>query len=71
MSHALEVYEELFDFASRQGAAVKPLIFVAHSLGGLLASRTLVMAKILSDHWQGIYERAAGNSFFAPWILCS
>lgn len=68
---ALDVCEELFDFASRQGAAVKPLIFAVHSLGGLLAARTLVMAKTHSDHWQSIYECAAGISFFTPWILYS
>lgn len=58
------VFCQNLHLAFRQEAGVRPLIFVAHSLGGLLVKRALVMTKEFSERWQSICQRTAGILFF-------
>ncbi|PQE09827.1 hypothetical protein CJF30_00010308 [Rutstroemia sp. NJR-2017a BBW] len=53
------------DGERQSGAAKRPLIFVAHSLGGIIVKRALILTNERSDHWQNIRDSAAGIVFFA------
>ncbi|KAN0098199.1 hypothetical protein V8E51_013862 [Hyaloscypha variabilis] len=46
-------------------AKQRPIIFVAHSLGGIVVKRGLILANERSDHWKDIRDSAAGIIFFA------
>ncbi|KAH9229490.1 hypothetical protein K456DRAFT_745270 [Colletotrichum gloeosporioides 23] len=42
----------------------QPIIFIAHSLGGIVMKRALILANERSDHWSNIPENTTGAMFF-------
>ena len=47
----------------REGAEERPIVFVAHSLGGIIVKRALVEAK-LDDTYKSLREATYGIAFF-------
>ncbi|KAK4667858.1 uncharacterized protein QC764_704040 [Podospora pseudoanserina] len=46
-------------------ATLRPIIFVGHSLGGMIIKRALYVARFVQQRYRGIWEASRGVMFFA------
>ncbi|KAI1392648.1 uncharacterized protein F4822DRAFT_425851 [Hypoxylon trugodes] len=48
----------------KPSAKKKPIIFIAHSLGGIIVKKALILTNERSDHWEDLRDSAAGAILF-------
>jgi hypothetical protein len=64
IDHAMNLLNDLTADRTRCGASARPLIFVAHSLGGLVCKKAILLSRNNPEpHLRGIFEHAKGIIF--------
>jgi predicted alpha/beta hydrolase family esterase len=60
---ASEFLEDLLRCRLDNGVAEKPIVFVAHGLGGILVKQAMILASSTGSTWHGIFRNTAGIVF--------
>ncbi|KAF9877324.1 hypothetical protein CkaCkLH20_05024 [Colletotrichum karsti] len=60
---ATSLINSLHEERQLTGSGTKPIIFIAHSLGGIVVKRALILANERSDYWKDVRDSAFGALF--------